>query len=254
MKFKNAIVRKPGRSIVQGISSADLGRPDYNKACIQHSAYIEALRECGLEVLVLEALEEYPDSTFIEDNALLTKECAIICRPGAKSRKGETEGIGEVLKRFYDNIYIIERPGTLEAGDVMMVGKHFYIGLSDRTNTRGATQLIRILEKHGMSGSTITLEHVLHLKTGVSYLENNTLLASGEFLSKQDFTDFNIIEVEDDEAYSANCIWVNGKVLVPQGYPITKSKIEKAGYPLIELEMSEFRKLDGGLSCLSLRF
>lgn len=254
MSFRNAIVRKPGRSIADGISSSNLGRPDYQKACMQHSAYIDALRYCGLDVMVLEEKEDYPDSTFIEDNALLTEECAIICRPGAKTRLGETEGLDGVLKNFYNKIYRIDSPGTLEAGDVMMVGRHFYIGLSERTNSLGAKQLISILENHGFSGSTIKLDKVLHLKTGVSYLENNKLLACGEFITRPELSTFDIIEVKASEAYSANCIWVNDKVLIPKDYPITKSKIEKAGYPVVELEMSEFRKVDGGLSCLSLRF
>ena len=114
--------------------------------------------------------------------------------------------------------------------------------------------MIHFLDKHGMSGSMVTLEHVLHLKTGVSYLENNNMLASGEFLRKREFSDYNLIEIESDEAYAANCIWVNGTVLVPAGFPKAKTAIRKAGYKIITLEMSEFEKIDGGLSCLSLRF
>jgi len=252
--FSLAIVREPSESMVDGLSSSGLGRPDYNLAIKQHRSYVDALESCGLDIIRLEANEEFPDSTFVEDVALLTGECAIITRPGAISREGETEGMEEVLKRFFNTIYKIESPGTVEAGDIMMVGNHFYIGISERTNIEGARQVIGILEKHGMSGSTVELKNVLHLKTGVSYLENNILLACGEFISKQEFQEFDIIEVDKDEAYAANCIWLNDNVLVPKSYPKTKKKVEDAGFRVLELDMSEFRKIDGGLSCLSLRF
>jgi len=129
-----------------------------------------------------------------------------------------------------------------------------YIGLSERTNLNGAEQVISILNKYGMSGSVIKLEKVLHLKTGLSYLENNNLVACGEFLSNTEFKKFNIIEIPKEESYAANCVWINNKVLIPKGYTKAKQKIIDAGYTVIEIDVSEFRKLDGGLSCLSLRF
>ncbi len=252
--FKNAIVRTPSKSMVNGLSSAGLGLPNYELAITQHKNYIKALQKCGLEVLVLEADEKYPDSTFVEDVALLSKECAIITNPGADSRKGETENMREVLKKFYTNIEEIKTPGTVDAGDIMMVGAHFYIGLSDRTNNNGAKQTIKILEKYGMTASTISLEKVLHLKTGLAYLEHNNLVACGEFLIKKDLQSFNIIKIEEADSYSANCIWVNDIVLIPKGFPKTKETISQVGYEIIEVDVSEFQKIDGGLSCLSLRF
>lgn len=252
--FTRAILRKPGLSMIRGLRSTDLGTPDYVLALRQHSDYARALQLCGLETIVLETDENYPDSVFVEDSALLTPECAIICRPGAESRRGETESIRPVIEEYYRLVYEVSAPGTVEAGDVMMVGSHYYIGLSERTNSEGAKQLISLLEKHGMTGSVIELRDVLHLKTGVSYLENNTLLASGEFLQKKEFQSFNIIDVDPSEGYAANCIWVNGNVLLPAGYPGTRDQISDAGYKIIEIDVSEFRKLDGGLSCLSLRF
>ena len=149
---------------------------------------------------------------------------------------------------------ITSAPGTMEGGDVMMVGNHFYIGLSARTNEEGCRQFLAALEKHGHTGSVVPLEKVLHLKTGLAYLEDNNLLVAGEFCDKEEFARFNKIEISPGESYSANCIWVNGTVLVPAGYPAAKAAIEKAGYPVIEVDTSEFRKIDGGLSCLSLRF
>jgi dimethylargininase len=252
--FKIAIVRKPGKSMLKGLTTAELGLPDYENALVQHAEYIKVLKECGLEVMVLEEDEKHPDSTFVEDTALLTRECAIITNPGALSRRGEIIEIKNVLKEYYSNIEEVQEPGTVDAGDIMMVGSHFYIGLSERTNEKGAEQVVEYLEKYGMRGSTVNLEEVLHLKTGVAYLERNNLVACGEFISKEEFQGFNILEIDKDESYAANCIWVNDTVLIPRGFPKAKEMIKSEGYAVKEVDVSEFRKLDGGLSCLSLRF
>jgi dimethylargininase len=252
--FTRAIVRRPGKSIVDGLTTAKLGPPIYAKVLDQHAEYIRALQACGLDVLVLPADEQFPDSTFVEDVALLTGDCAIITNPGAPSRRGETHGIKEVLRDFYTNIEEVREPGTVEAGDIMQVGSHFYIGLSARTNLEGAQQVIEYLKNYDMSGSVITLEKVLHLKTGLAYLEQNHLVACGEFLFKEEFQKFNILKIDADESYAANCIWVNDRVLLPRGFPKARKTIETTGYLVNELDVSEFQKLDGGLSCLSLRF
>jgi len=253
--FTNAIVRTPGRSIVKGISdSKTLGLPNYERAIIQHQSYIDSLKKCGLDVLILEPCEEYPDSTFVEDVALITPNCAIITRPGALSRRGEVHQIELVLKQKFNNIEQIEEPGTIEGGDIMMVGDHYYIGLSERTNLEGAKQIIQILNKYGMSGSTISLKKVLHLKTGLSYLEENNLVVCGEFIAESSLERYNQIEIPEKESYAANCIWVNESVIIPKGYPTTKKRIENSGYTVLETNVSEFQKLDGGLSCLSLRY
>ena len=254
MMFKKAIVRKPCKNLVYGLTSVNLGKPDYGLALKQHQKYIEALEDCGLNVIILDADENYPDSTFVEDTALLTPHCAIITNPGAPSRNGEVIKMQRILEKQFLNLEYIKAPGTLEAGDIMMANKHFYIGLSERTNSDGANQLINILKKYNLTGSAINVENTLHLKSGVSYLENNNLLSVAGFSSKQEFQKFNVITVDDDESYAANSLWINDKVLVPKGYPKTKEKIEKAGYITIDIDVSEFRKLDGGLSCLSLRF
>jgi dimethylargininase len=255
--FKNAIVRKPCRAMVKGITSApELGKPDFELAQKQHNDYIEALKKTGVEVTVLEANEDYPDSCFVEDTAVLTTNCAIISNPGAMSRRGEAREMLSTIQKFYpeDKIEFIESPGTLEGGDVMMVGNHFYVGKSARTNEEGILQFIQILEKHGHTGSEVPLELVLHLKTGVNYIENNNMLVSGEFVTKPDFAKFNKIEIPENEAYAANCIWMNDIVIVPAGYPTVEKRIKDAGYEVLLVDTSEYRKLDGGLSCLSLRF
>jgi dimethylargininase len=252
--FTNAIVRVPGFSMQDGLSSSRLGRPDVIKACEQHSAYVDALRNQGLTVRVLEENERYPDSTFIEDVALCTPFCAVVASPGAESRRGEIIGIRPLLEEYYNEMEEIRFPGTLEAGDVMTVGNHYYIGISGRTNIEGADQLITILNKYKLSGIKVPLENMLHLKSGISYLENNIILVCGELTTHKEFEKFNRIQVSNDESYAANSLWINGKVLVPEGFPETRNKIEKAGYETIVLDVSEFRKVDGGLSCLSLRF
>jgi dimethylargininase len=256
-KFNNVIVRRPCKALVEGITSApQLGKPDYELALKQHEAYIQALLKCGVEVKILEADERYPDSCFVEDPAVVTRLCAIVTNPGAASRNGEKLEIIDALRAFYpeDKIEYIKDPGTLEGGDVMMVGDHFYVGRSARTNEEGIRQFIAILEKYGLSGSEVALEEVLHLKTGVNYLENNNMLVSGEFVDKAEFSDYHRIEIPMEEAYAANCIWVNDKVIVPEGYPAVLAAVKGAGYEVLTVDTSEFRKLDGGLSCLSLRF
>lgn len=252
--FRNAIVKTPCQQMVNGISEAGLGVPDYQLAMLQHQNYITALQQCGVAVTVLPADERFPDSCFVEDPALITPECAIITNPGAASRNGETIAIEAAIKAFYPTVERIIAPGTLDGGDVMMVGSHFYIGLSDRTNQAGADQLIALLQKHGMSGESVAMSDMLHLKTGLSYLENNVLVAGGEFIEHPAFSAFDILPVTDDEAYAANCIWVNDKVIVPMGFPKTRAMLEQKGFEVIAVDVSEFQKLDGGLSCLSLRF
>ena len=254
MQFTKAIVRTPCKRIIEGISTAGLGLPDYDLVLQQHSKYVKALEACGLEVTVLPSDNDYPDSSFVEDTALLTPAVAVITNPGAPSRKGEVREMEETITRFYDKIEHIRPPGTLEAGDVMMAGSHYFIGLSERTNIEGANQLVHILKNHGMTASIIEISGMLHLKSGVSYLENNALLAVNALGKHPDLSHFDIISVPDNEAYAANSLWLNGTVLVPEGYPVTLENIRSADYKAIVLDVSEFRKLDGGLSCLSLRF
>jgi dimethylargininase len=254
MRFKNAIVRTPCFNMIHGLTEAGLGKPDYDLALIQHAQYIAALKQCGLDVLVMEADEMYPDSTFVEDTALLTPACAIITRPGAQSRRGETASIANVLKNYYRTIETIQPPGTVDAGDIMMVGNHFYIGLSGRTDPSGAQQLIRLLQRHHLTASTVTVPQALHLKAGAAYLENNHVVLTEEFGNLPEFSRYTQIRVKPEEGYAANCVWINGTVLVASGFPETLNAIKAAGYKTISLDMSEFQKLDGGLSCLSLWF
>lgn len=252
--FKQTIVKKPGKSYIHGLTTSDLGKPDYELLLEQHEAYIEALKKCNVDVHVLPANEQFPDSTFVEDTAVLTPEFAVITLPGIDSRADEIIEMEPTIKQYYDTIYYIKSPGTLDGGDVLQIEDHFYIGLSSRTNEEGAKQLISILEKGGYKGSIVTLKELFHLKTGISYIGNNTVVVTGELIDHPDFASFDKIIVPQEEEYAANCIRVNDYVIIPKGYPQTAQAIKDAGYNIIEVDTSEFRKHDGGLSCLSLRF
>ena len=252
--YTRAIVRTPCKNFIYGITQSKLGAPVYERALEQHSSYVQALQICGLTLKILEADENFPDSTFVEDTALLTPGCAIITNPGAPARKGEIIEMNSIIKMFYDNIEYIKNPGTVDAGDILEVESHYFIGISERTNSTGADQLIQILKKYGYSASKIFIKKMLHLKSGISYLGDNTILVNNELADQPEFSDFNRIITDDKESYSANCIRVNDYILFAAGFPKTKSKIEGKKFKVIELDVSEFRKLDGGLSCLSLRF
>jgi dimethylargininase len=202
----------------------------------------------------MEEDDALPDSVFIEDTAVLTDKVAIVTRPFPESRIGETDAVSDVLQNLFSHVEYIEEPGTLEGGDVLQIGNRFFIGISERTNKEGANQLIGILESFGYRGFKVPLRQLLHLKTGVSYLGEDTILIGKELIQEKRFNPYKKIRVEGSESYAANCIRVNDYILVPKGYPNTFQTLTEAGFNLKEVDMSEFRKLDGGLSCLSLRF
>ncbi len=251
--FTKAIVRKPAETFANGITTANLGKPDYNLTLKQHEAYCKALIKCGLELIVLDADPNFPDSCFVEDTAVVTKNFGIIARPGDQRRLGEEVEIKKVLKPLL-KLHYIKEPGKLDGGDIMQADEKFYIGLSNRTNLSGSKQLKEVLSAYNYDVFSVPVCNLLHFKTGVNYLGENNLLVHTEFCSKDDFMSYNRIIVDNDEEYAANSLRINDYVLTPKGFPKTKASIEKLGYQIIELEMSEFQKMDGGLSCLSLRF
>ena len=255
--FGKAIVRPPGENFADGLTTAGLGAPDYALALQQHAAYCQALRACGLELVTLEPEPRFPDSTFVEDVAVLTPSQAILTHPGAESRKGEVELIAPVLARFYTQVHTITPPGTLDGGDVCDAGNHFFIGLSERTNLEGARQLATFLAQEGCTASFIPvggIPGILHLKSGIASLGEKNLVAVDAFADHPDLAGYHVLRVHSEEAYAANCVRVNDHVLIPQGYPRLQKAIRELGYEVIPLAMSEFEKMDGGLSCLSLRF
>ena len=257
-QFSRAIVRPPGQSYAHGLTSSNyLGPPDLPRALEQHDHYCRALRECGLELTTLPAEEDYPDSTFVEDIAVIAERVAIIARPGAATRAGEVNTIAAALSPIRSRFEPIEAPGTLDGGDICQAGEHFFIGLSARTNAEGARQLAAILEAHGYTASTIDIRAhrtLLHLKTGIAWLGERHCLVVPGFPRPPELAGYDLIEVDAAETYAANCVRVNDHVFVAAGNPAISSTLRSLGFRLRVLEMSEFRKMDGGLSCLSLRF
>ena len=255
--FKHAIVRSPGMNFAQGLTSVDLGIPRYDQVVAQHARYCEALMACGLAITTLEADLDHPDSTFVEDTAVLTARCAVLTRPGAQSREGEVAAIRPVLRSFFPVTMEIETPGTVDGGDICEAEDHFFLGLSLRTNEEGARQLAAHLAGVGYPSTVVDvrgMSSILHLKSGVSYIGNNTLMVMEEMAGWEAFAGYELIRVVSEESYAANCVRVNDRVLVAAGYPRLTAELTARGFNPLELDMSEFRKMDGGLSCLSLRF
>lgn len=251
--FIRAITRRPGRSLARGETTAQLGVPDHTLALRQFSAYTEALMGCGLEVVVLDALENFPDAHFVEDTAVVTAEVAVLSRPGAASRRQEVKHMASELERFR-KVIPIEAPGTLDGGDVLMIGSHFLVGVSDRTNEQGAAQLGRILADHGYTWQPVPVADGLHLKSSVNHVGGNTLLVTPGFADCPALGSYEKIVVPADEEYACNTLLINDCLIMPEGYPRTRELLAAVGLPVTILDTSEFRKMDGGLTCLSLRF
>ncbi len=257
MKFTRAIVRPPSRTFANGLTTSSLGKPDLDKALQQHATYCAALERCGLSLTRLAPDDAFPDSTFVEDPAVLTRDAAILTNPGAKSRNGEVAGIAAVLPQFYSRISRITAPGTLEGGDICQADDHFFIGISERTNPEGARQLAEQLAADGFTSSIIDIRAsttVLHLKTGMSYLGERRVIVMEELAGHPAFADYEVIAVSPEESYAANFLRINDHVILADGFPKIAEVVRGFGHSVIPLNMSEFRKMDGSLSCLSLRF
>jgi dimethylargininase len=255
--FSRAIVRLPGNNFADGLTTAGLGAPDFALAIAQHEAYSRALEDCGLELLRLPPDPQHPDSTFIEDAAVLTGRSAVLTRPGATSRLGEVSAVGDAIRPFFSVVHEIQAPGTLDGGDICEAGSHYFIGISHRTNDEGARQLSQIFAGEGFTSSTVDIRgtaSILHLKSGIAYLDNDVLVLMDELAGREEFRSYRLIRVPSDESYACNCVLVNHRVLIPAGFPRLQDELASRGYSALALDMSEFRKMDGGLSCLSLRF
>ena len=255
--FKRAIVRLPGSNFADGLTTVDLGAPLFDQVLQQHAHYCDALRDCGLELTMLEPDPRHPDSTFVEDTAILTPSAAILCRPGAPSRQGEPATLRPTLERFYSRLLTIDPPGTVDGGDICEAGDHFFIGISLRTNDEGARQLTAHLKELGYTASTIDIREmnsILHLKSAISYIGNGTLVVMEEMAARRRFAHYNLLRVSHAESYAANCVRVNDSVLIAGGFPRLRAELATRGFNPLPLNMSEFQKMDGGLSCLSLRF
>jgi dimethylargininase len=255
--FQSAVVRPPSSNFAAGLTTQNLGIPSFDKALEQHAAYCRALLHCGLELTELPADPDHPDSTFVEDTAILTPRGAILARPGASSREGEVALMRPALAVFYDNLSEIIAPGTLDGGDICEAGEHFFIGISERTNQSGAQQLADFLAQRGYTSILVDIRGVasiLHLKSGIAYLGEGRLALIEALADHPAFRGYEVIHLEPQENYAANCVRINDYVLVAAGFPRFHRSLQAAGYQLLPLDMSEYQKMDGGLSCLSLRF
>ncbi|MBN2048001.1 MAG: hypothetical protein JW750_09175 [Anaerolineaceae bacterium] len=257
-RFQHAIARIPGENFADGLTSVDLGKPDYPTVRLQHAAYVSALkRACGLDVTVLPADERYPDSTFVEDTAIVGDGFAVLTRPGAESRAGEVRAIEAVIRDRFERVYQIEAPGTLDGGDICDADGHFYIGISHRTNEDGAKQLAVFLKKEGFDSTFVDIreiEGILHLKSGIAYIGDQRMVLWKPFAEMDCFAQYEKIVPEEEEYYAANCIRINDLIILPADYPGLADQLSSLGYELLPLVMTEFEMMDGGLSCLSLRY
>ncbi|VVS95173.1 amidinotransferase [Desulfoluna spongiiphila] len=251
--FQKAIVRIPCRNFAKGITTQSLGAPDYDTMLAQHTTYTETLKSLGLTVEVLEAEEAYPDAHFVEDTAVVFPEAAVITNPGADARKGEEVTIEKALAA-HRPIEKITAPGTVDGGDILMVGRHFFIGVSDRTNDEGAAQLGAIVTRHGYTWSAVPVAAGLHFKSSVNYVGKNTLLVTETFQDRSELEGYTLLVLDPEEEYAGNTLLINDTLIMPKGYPKTRAKLEALELPIVEIDTSETRKMDGGLTCLSLRF
>lgn len=256
-RFARALLRLPGENFAGGITTSAEGAPVLARALEQHRRYAAALEACGLKTTTLPADPRYPDGTFVEDTAIVTAKGAIITRPGAASRAGETEVIAAALGQHYGRLARIAAPGTVDGGDICETDTGVLIGVTARTNEEGARQLAGLLGDLGYAATLVDIRAVpglLHLKTGISYLGDGRLAVAAGLPRLPAFAGYEQVTVASEESYAANCIRVNDRVLVAAGYPRFVEELVRLGYHPLPLEMSEFRKMDGGLSCLSLRF
>jgi dimethylargininase len=234
-----------------------LGPPDLARALDQHETYCRALERLGLSLARLAPDPGFPDSTFIEDVALITRHGAIVARPGAASRAGEAAAIRPVLAEWFPELAEITAPGTVDAGDICETGEHVFIGRSRRTNDAGTAQVAAWLARQGFGSSVIDIRampRLLHLKSGLSWLGGRRLLAVGELAGHEAFGGWEVVRAPDGEGYAANCVAVNDALLVADGFPATSALLGGLGYDLVPLAMSEYQTMDGALSCLSLRW
>ena len=253
--LKNAIARTPGRDFAQGITTSGLGAPDITFARSQHEKYIQTLMSLGLKVEVLPPLEGCPDAVFVEDTALVVPEAAVITHPGAKSRQGETATIGEALKKYKPVEYITASGATIDGGDVMLIDHTFYVGMSGRTNKAGMDALISALAPYGSyEAVAVPVPCGLHLKSFVTQITSDTIIVSEELYGHPAFARYNKVKINKKDEYSINTIMINGKLLMAEGYPETERLVREVGCEPVLLNMSEYRKMDGALTCLSLRF
>lgn len=253
-RFARAIARQPAASCVDGLRASDKGAPDLNLFQAQHASYVSALIDAGVEVQNLPALEAFPDSVFVEDTTLCLPEGAVLLRPGAASRAGETPAIADAVAGLAPVIARLEGDGTVDGGDIMTTEREIIIGLSERSSHSGAEALARLVADWGHKLRIAeTPPGVLHFKSDCAILDEETVLATRRLAETGVFGDYRVLITPDGEEAAANAIRVNDKVFLASGHPGAADMLVAAGYDVLLLDVSEATKLDGGLSCMSLR-
>jgi len=254
-EFSHAITRRPGRSIVDGLRAEDIGTPDLNQMLADHAHYVATLKATGARVIELPPLEGYPDAVFVEDTALCLPQGAVMMRPGAPSRMGEVALMEPALREVYEDIRQIKGPGHVEGGDILVTGREVLVGRSDRTDAAGVAELTRIVAEWGHClREVFTPPGVLHFKTDCSLLDAETILSTKRLDASGCFDGYRVLHVAEGEEAAANSIRFNRLVVCPAGFPRTSEMLSNAGYDVVAVNNSECAKLDGGMSCLSLRF
>ena len=253
-KFVHAVTLVPALSAINGLRSEDRGAVDIDVMIKQHRDYIEALKYAGAEVTELKALAEFPDAQFVEDTALCLPGLAIMMRPGAASRRGEVAPMRDALSKRFDNIEDISE-GYIEAGDILTTPTEILVGLSSRTNVEGTEQLQSILRRYGYSMRIFnTPAEVLHFKTDCSLIDDSCLLSTKRLASSGCFRGYNVLLIPDGEEEAANMIRYNDHIIMADGFFKTEGMLKEHGFNVLTVENTECAKIDGGMSCLSLRF
>ncbi len=253
--FTRAITRKPGKSVVDGLRAEDTGTPDLAQMLRDHAAYVATLQEAGAKVIELPPLEDFPDALFVEDTALCLPQGAVLMRPGAASRAGEVAQMAPTLRAQYDTVVALQGPGHVEGGDILTTSREVLVGLSERTDRAGVAELAKIIAHWGHSLRIVeTPPGVLHFKTDCSLLDGDTILSTERLAASGCFAGYKVIHVPSGEEAAANLIRFNDFIIMPDGFPKTAAVLRDAGYAVRQINNSECAKLDGGMSCLSLRF
>lgn len=254
-EFSRAITRRPSSSIINGLRAEELGTPDLDKMLAAHADYVATLKRTGAEVIELPPLDAFPDAVFVEDTALCLPQGAILMRPGAPSRMGEVAEMAPALRALYDDVREIKGPGHIEGGDILVTGREVLVGRSARTDAAGVAELTAIVTEWGHTlREVFTPPGVLHFKTDCSLLDADTILSTKRLDASGCFEGYRVIHVAEGEEAAANSIRFNQYVLCPAGFPRTAETLREAGYEVVEINNTECAKLDGGMSCLSLRF
>ncbi len=254
-QFTHAITRRPPTSICNGLRAVDQGNPDFDRITADHRDYVAALRNAGMTVVELAPLEEFPDCCFVEDAALCLPQGAIVLRPGAVTRLGEARAMAPHLADVFTQVEAISGPGFVEGGDILVTEREILVGRSARTDAAGIAELAQIAGAWGHRvREVITPPGVLHFKTDCSLLDHQTILATPRLNASGCFADYTVIETAAGEEACANAIRVNEVVIMPAGFPKTAEILIARGYRVVTVNNTECAKVDGGMSCLSLRF